>query len=298
MATYLSTLGQKLYSILPQNEHTRQLSKIEQEQTLLRTALTTKSGETFQKTITQTSDALQAERQKCSTALERMNGSFYQDPKSLLKKAWDRIVEHVKNALSIDVTERGQLDGLSSHLDSLASTPEREQAKSAIKNYISTEQKRDRIQAQMTQIVSSQKTGPKATELNTSLLTERKTLENRQKELCGSYFQDPDSLLDKAWKSCERDPALLDAYQQLDSERKSIETRLISINHQLSIPASSDRTIEVLSLESMTAQLQALEETKSKATNLAGIDWKQTAYNAAKLALVTGGYVLTQTLLV
>ncbi len=294
MSAYLKNIGTVIYNQFPQNVHSKQLPAIESQEQALQTALNDKAGATFDKVINQIYAQLESKRLQSLKRLDELNGLYFQDPNSQLKQAWDLAAQNIKLELNVDVSKPSQLPGIILQLQGRPVSPHRTETEKAIARYNELEQEKLRIQTELTQAVSLLKTGPKAEELLILLTNEKSPLEGRQKELCGSYNRDPNSHIDQAWKKYELAHSkgtgdadeLLEAYRVLEIERSTNETRLYSIFHQLSIVPSSERTIEVLSLESIESQLKVVRTNKANESKLAGIDWTRTAIHAVPVAII------------
>lgn len=291
----LSTITQSLTSLLPQNAHSKKAAELAQEIQSLTQSLTDKTGQVFQSKVSDTIQALQNEKQKCLDALLRKNGSYFQDPQSSLKQAWDKIVESVHGALGFKVESADQLDAVSAQLDT-DSNEVKEVAKKNISKFKAKEGKRDERQNQLNHILSIEKAASNPKE---NLELKKNLLKQRYQELCGNYFGDPNGQLHQAWEKYQTALAhgstgewTLAAYQEKDTYRRQIEAELYDIEQQLAIPVSTTHTYEVLTTESITKQVEELKKIQQNESDLSGVDWKRMALNAAEVALVGGSLLL------
>ena len=290
-----SIISNFIYSKFPQNEHTTKAAEIKSEIEGLSVAKIDTTSIVFKNRMTKMKADLQDEKETYLASLLRLNGEFFQDPNSVLKKTWDSVVKKVKAALNLEIKNRDQLEETSEKLKKAPQSVLIENARHAIGVYTSLETRRNKIEAELNEIISIEKADL------TAPLSE-KALRERQKELCGDYYEDPNCLLDKKWKEYQRAlassspnaSALLNAYNILENERKSNEILLQRIDALA--PATPDRTIEALTLASISDRLLYLKLEEANEAALAGIDWKKTAWNASKVAALGGSYIVTQVL--
>ena len=158
-------------------------SKIEK----FKNALHNKTSETFQELKNQTALVLQKEKQECIDALAKLNGTFYEDPFSQLKQAWDLLVETLFSLFHIEIKTREEINGLS--------LPG---ATGVIQNYLGLEKTRDQIEKSLQKIISIEKASDGNHSIEDDLREEKNRLLRRKEELCGSYCN---GLLDTAWKN-------------------------------------------------------------------------------------------------
>jgi hypothetical protein len=288
----LSAMTESLAAWLPQNEHAKKADNLAEDIRSLEESLINKTGQVFQNKVSHTIVAIQEAKQKCIDDLLRMNGSYYQDPKSTLKTAWDKLVQAVHTAIGVNVERSDQLDTVSAELD-VDPNEAKEIAKKKIDHFKTIEKKRDARQNQLNQILSTEKAALNPEE---NLRLKQDLLKQRYQELCGSYFGDPNGQLHQAWTKYQTALAhgstgenSLDSYQKLDAYRRQIESELYSIDQQLLIPASTARTYEVLTTEQMTQEVEALKKIQKTESDLSGIDWSGVATSAAKAVLVGAG---------
>ncbi len=300
--------AERLATWLPQNEHSKKAASLTQEIQSLEQSLTDKTGQVFKGKVSNTIHAIQEEKQKCVEALTRMNGSYYQDPNSTLKKAWDKLVEAVYAAIGFNVKRADQFDAIFDQLNldpdalfdqlgiDVDPNDKKAFAKTKIDGFKAIVAKRDARQNQLNQILSTEKA---ALNFEEDLKLRKELLKQKYQELCGDYFGDWNGQLDQAWRKYQTAIArgltgedTLVAYQGLDTYRKQIEAELYDIEQQLSIPASTTRTYEVLTTESITQEIQELKTMQQAEADLSGVDWNGIASNAAKTALVGAGYIL------
>jgi hypothetical protein len=288
-------------SWLPQNEHTTKATELTQEIQFLEQSLNDKTGPVFKTKVSETIDLIQTEKEKCIKDLVRMNGDYYQDPKSSLKRTWDTLVDKVGIALGVRTETLEQLGEISDQLNSGSPTEEKEAAKSAIETYLFIEKKRNDRQAQLNLIISTEKTTEPLTD---DTLTQQKTsLQQRLRELCGDYYGDPNGKLDQAWKEyqtavdqgfpTDSTKNFLDAYNGLEKEKRQTEAKLFETEQRLLLPISSERSFEALTTASIQAQIDTLTADQSSESDLSGVDWGRLASSAAKVALISAGYILT-----
>lgn len=103
MAQLVSLVKETILHLLPKTEQSRQRES-------LQAALNDKTGAVFQAQLAETTTLLQKEKQRCIDELHRMNGSFYEDPKSILKKAWDKAASSYLHLEKIRNNRQAQLD--------------------------------------------------------------------------------------------------------------------------------------------------------------------------------------------
>jgi hypothetical protein len=294
--TLLSKVGSSLASLLPQNQHVQKAKELGKEIQSLTHSLTDKTGPVFKGKVTETTTLIQTEKSKCIDDLFRMNGAYYQDPKSTLKKAWDRVATTVHTALGIRTERRDQLTDISVQLKAAPPTKEMKTAERAITSYTNIEKKRDLRQEQLNKIVSTEKGSEKKDE---EFVKRKQLLQEKRRKLCGDYFGDKNGELDKAWTKYQTAIANsssgvdeLANYTQLEEYRKCVEAELFNIDQQLSLLASKDRTYETLTTDSIQKQIAVLRNRHMSESNLSGIDWKGLATSTAKVALATAGFIL------
>ena len=297
MAYFISGIKNAITSRLPQNEHAKNAAKLKQEINDLETSLNDKTGTVFQSKVQETTQTLVQEKKKCIEELTRMNGSYYQDPKSGLKKNWDKLAVSVRKALNVEV-ERNQLPTISSQLEKAPETEDTRTAKSKIISYLAVEKKRDERQAQLERIIATEKASTPTFEEQTK--SKKEALQKRHRELCGEYFGDANGKLDKAWRqyqtaiqSGSSGEFFLKVYKSLEEQRKTIEAELHSLEKQSTIPATPESTFEALTTSSVSKQIETLKDTQIKESNLSGVNWKGLGLSAAKMTLLAAGYILT-----
>lgn len=285
----MNTVIKTFRSLLPQNTQVQRKLEIESEVKTLQAALQNKSGEVFKKIISEAGEQfqkdLQIEKEKCLQSLARLNGDFFQDPNSQLKKAWDVIVK-LMSSMGIKIEKRNGLDTYEEQLKQMDGN-RAPAALLAIKEYKELEAKRNSMVKWLETIISTEKTHSKT--LQTTLESAKQNLQKRQKVLCGSYYQDPNGKLDKAWKAytimlSTGDASasdLLEKFNKLDNRRKSNDAKLVEIEKQIHIAADPTRTIEILAVDVIKEQIKELEEEKNKESS----DWKTNAKTAGAKAL-------------
>lgn len=289
MTSFISSFTDIIYSQFPQNEHTAKVAEIDSEIQGLTTALTNTTSVIYKNKIVETKVKLISEKETCLSTLTRLNGEFFQDPRSTLKKAWDNVVTSVQEALKLKVESREQLQHISTQLKSVPVDETIEKAESSIYYYTHLEKTRNNAETRLNEIINVEKA-----DLIDPL--SENVLRQRQKELCGNYYQDPNSLLDKAWKAYQEAlsensdsvcaPALLEKYNLLEKERKHTEILLKRFNSA----ARTDRGIEAFTNETINAEITTLMKERINESALKGIDWKKTV--AAASGIAATGYTV------
>jgi hypothetical protein len=229
-------------------------------------------------------DPLDAEKEKHAKILRELNGSYFQDPQSPLKQAWDALVTKVSDTR---LHHRSDLDAL------LEQTNECVDARSCINKYLLLETQRDTSEAILKKIISIQKNGPNASYITRSLEGQRNVLKGRQKQLCGNFYEDPASLLDIQWKayqealrvSSPEATSLFNAFQTLDTERKEIDSSLYFLDQQLSLAATSEEQ-PLPGLLAIQRQIDTLHGSPQEQELLAGtVNWRTTASTVHRVTL-------------
>jgi hypothetical protein len=286
----MTNLVSSIKSLLPQNEHTRQAARLNQEVNSLEQSLTNKTGTVFQSKVAETAQMLGQEKTKCLTELTRMNGSYYQDPNSGLKKAWDKVVASSMKALNVKVERLEQLPEIRSQLEP-SDTEEKAEAKKKIGYYQAIETKRNARKAQLERIIAIEKAS--LPNFQEQLKQKKEALLKEHNELCGNYFGDSNGKLDQAWKRYQTaiehgstGEHSLKAYQDLEERRKTIEAELQMVDEQISIPSSPDRTIESLTTDSIAKQIEQLKGAHANESKLSGVDWREMAIVATEAAVI------------
>lgn len=264
-------------SSFPQNEHAKQAAQLSQEISTLRVALQDKTSGVFQSKLTETTTLLQSEKQKCIDDLLRMNGSYYQDPKSTLKKAWDNLVE-TSRAAGVHITGKDNLEEARKKLEEIP------QAKAAIDIYFRIDEIRKRRETHLNSIIATEKA---STDLEDQLKRTKSLLEQKHRELCGDYFADPKGKLHQAWSN-----DFSGEYLKLEEQRKQIEAELHEIDRQLAVPISGHRTYEFLTEMSLSERIAALTKVQEQEKDLAGVNWRTLAANVATASMLAAGYIL------
>jgi hypothetical protein len=266
-----SRLPNAITSRLPNiTQHAKKHDAITKEIQALQQALNDKTGVVFKQKVAQTVESVKNEKKELVRILNRMNGTYYQDSTSPLKKAWDKLVTMVKTVGS-DVERLEQLTPISTQLNAATATPATEAAKKAIHNYGVIEKKRNELQAKLEKTIGIQKADGRL-EVDLLLEVEQKKLEKRHQELCGDYFNGE---LDRAWRQAQVDPTTLTAYQTLEAERKHIEAELYEIRHERLIPAApAGNTYQDITVARINAQLTKLNELQAL-PDLTSVNWKQ-----------------------
>lgn len=267
-------ISQKICSSLPQNEHVQKISAIEDQKKKLRT------DKIFQKTMVEIQGKLQTEKEQCINALTVLNGSFFQDPSSWLKRRWDTVVKTVNVALNLKIQHQRELQTVLTQLDSLPfSSQEIEEAKSAINTYVRFEKQRDTQQKRLLEIICIESSGNSG--VQESLKTELEALKARQKQLCGNYYKDPQGLLHQAWNASRKnltDKNVLN-YDLLERERKAGAAKISALQKQIDASSSlPGKSIEDLTNEEIQLQLKTLEEAQAKETALIEYEASQSRF--------------------
>lgn len=294
-------LTKKLSSVLPRNSHARKVNELEDRLGFFYKTLIEKTSESFQAFVSETIACLLKAKEQCLARLRALNGEFFQDPQSLLKKAWDSIVSLIDLILGKKIETRDQLKQVTATLKGQAELKGEEikPALAAIKEYTALEKERNSCIEQLKNIASTEKMGPSGLSLAGALFKEKETLVQRQKELCGCYYEDPAGLLAQAWREYKnaadagRSEAIihLENYNNLEKERNAINAKLFILDQQISAPLMTDRSIEALTTASIEEKMESLEKLKAEEAGLSGVDWKKTAKIAAALAFLSGGYI-------
>ncbi len=284
-----SYVSNAIKSRLPKNDHTKKAAELSQEIQSLESSLTDKTGTVFQNKVSKTLSTLKTEKEKCVTALNGLNGSYYQDPQSSLKRIWDKVVQTVDTAIGYKVERTEQLDEVSAKLK-VDQNEAKTTAQGKIDQFKRVEKLRNDRQQQLNKILGTEKTAPK---LEEELKAQKEQLQQKHRELCGNYFGDTNGKLDQAWRKYKNGQDTLDAYKKLETERKQIEAQLFTIDQHLAVPATTDRTYEVLTSESITKQVEELKKVQKTESDLSGVDWKKTVKQAAVTTLFAAGYLAT-----
>jgi hypothetical protein len=297
MTHYLSNITESLKAYLPQNTHTQKAASLTQEICSLENSLKSRTDSVFQSKVIETIQAISQEKEKSLQALDRMNGSYYQDPQSKLKINWDKLVVSVKTALGTDVERFEQLPKISSQLETAPASEQIEDAKRKVHSYQFIEKKRNDRQAQLERIVAIQKGSTANTD--EQLRLKKESLLKEYRELSGDYFGDPKGKLDQAWRKYQTaiqhgstGEHSLTAYENLEKQRKQIEAKLYSVEQLLATPSTPQHTYETLTTLSIARQIEDLKRAQTRESGLSGIDWKGIAATAATTTLLTAGYFL------
>jgi hypothetical protein len=253
----MNTVIKTITSYFSQNTQTQRKLEIESEINKLKTALNNRSGDAFKRVISEAGEQFQkdlnAEKTRCLQSLARLNGEFFQDPNSLLKKAWDAIVKLLQ-LVGINIKNRNELEEYETKLRK-SSGNRAPLALAAIEKYKKLEAKRDSMATLLDTIVSTEKTISK--DFQTQLESKKKDLEKHKKALCGSYYQDPNGELDMAWKAYTAELSagnssassmLLEQFHRLDDRRKSYEAQLCEIEKHIRVAIDPERTVEALAI--------------------------------------------------
>ncbi len=214
--------------------------------------------------VAETIKSLNEKKQECEDDLRRLNGDYYQDPKSLLKQTWDKLVQKIHNVLGIHVKSDQQLAQVITQLDS-SSSPDADGAKRSITGFNLLKAKRDKIQTDLNTILATERASK--ADYDSTLIVTRQNLEQRYLTLCGLYFQDPKGQLHQAWnlwKTAEAskasDTGILKAdYEQLNDERQQIEAQLYRIHQRLTLAPTksySDLATDLISAQIHSANPQ------------------------------------------
>lgn len=247
-----------------QTEHSKEPAHLDQEIT----PSTQRTDTVFKNKVIEVKSAIQKEKQKCEADLLLLNGAYYQDPKSMLKMAWDELVQYVSQ-VGLNIESADQLESISDQLKR-DQTPAKQSALSKIDIFKDAEELRNQRQAQLNRILATEKIVANPEEL---LKQQQAELKQKHHTLCGDYFGDPNGQLDQAWRRYQtaiadgsNDESPLAAYQKLETERKKIEARLYQIEQQFSSPVSF-QTFEQLATEALEQQLLEFK-TIGKTTSL------------------------------
>jgi hypothetical protein len=265
-----SSASTAVTSRLPQNEHVKKAEGLKNQIVILQQALGDKASAAFQQKLAETINYEKNEKTKCIEALTKLNGAYYQDPDSELKKGWDNLVKAVRDA-GLNVERLDQLEEITKKLES--STNEKAAtAQNKIISYQTLNETRNQWQRQLTKILGEEKAESAA--LENQLKVKKEQLQQRHRELCGNYFGDSRGKLDQAWQKYQTEGTeiALNAYKALETERKKTEAELWEIDQELTISVSADRTFEVLTTNKIQAELVKLDELQKREANLSGVD--------------------------
>ncbi len=266
MSSCFSRIGQKLYgyavSKLPDyitNQTASQVKKkITAEIDRYNKVVFDKSDATFNTYLKIVHQKLENEKENCQKTITRLNGAYYQDPKSGLKQAWDKLVASIKLVLGLDIVTRDQL----SSLTGLSSEVQKD-----VEEYRYKEGARDAAVSRLHEILSVQQSERSEPKIFQDLNQEKTRLSKRQHELCGDYFGDKDSLLDQAWSACaaeDKTPEDEEHFQNLEQERRANEARLVELDQQLGLPVHPTRNYQVLAQDEVSEEIDKLARERAR----------------------------------
>jgi hypothetical protein len=165
-------------------------------------------------------------------------------------------------------------------------------AKDKISLYKMSVEQRNKRQEQLNKIIGTERAY--SAELENQFKVKKEELQKRHRELCGEYFGDSRGQLDQAWKKhqSEGTETAKKAYEDLEAERKKTEAQLWVIDQQIAIPASATHTYEVLTADTINAQIAELQKTLTNEATLSGVaDWRTLAYKAGQATMHGAGYL-------
>jgi hypothetical protein len=270
MTASLSKVSYFLTNLLPQSSHVEKIANLAAKDPFAEKSLSKKMDEIFRSKVSEIATRLQKDKQQCIKYLDCMNGSYYQDPHSVLKKSWDKLVKAVQKAIGIQVDREDRLDTLLAQLD-IAPNEAKKSARQSIEKYKEIEQKRDDCQSWLNQIFGTEKAAlnlEKGVKINLEeqLKAHKGCLKQNYQKLCGNYFGDPNGLLDQAWQKYQAaltqdptDTSSITDYKNLEVNRKKTEAQLHEIEQLLAIPASN-HLYEILKTESTNLGEQLKKE--------------------------------------
>ncbi len=219
----------------------------------------------FNREFNETIQRLEIDKAECEKRLVDFNGYFYQDERSSLKQAWDKMVSMVKAVLGITIETR---EALSEILNE-----DMKGSEEAVNNYLDLEKMRDRIQTRLNLTISILKTRPDGSSFEKDLSEQVERLEQRQRELNGHYYEDPQSLLDQAWRRYQtalhsndsNAGNLLNIFDALNDERKCNDAQLFTLRQQIScIVPSTHQNIDTHTCEKIKEKIKKLEAIENK----------------------------------
>jgi hypothetical protein len=288
MFALLNNTAKSLCARLPQNV-TQQALQTQAQIDALKLALTDKTSSTFQNKMEESKSKLAAEKESCQNALNVLNGAFYKDPSSWLNRRWKAATEAVNAALGFSMKRRTDLAKATSLLDAAVPSEAVSKAKAEIQSFLILEKQRDAHQTRLLEIISIEKG---ASSSAPSLESQLKTLQTRQKELCGNRYQDPNSLLHKSWKVYKEALAkgrsnaesLLQGHKVLEREQKTNVAQIIALQKQIKIAATPiEKGIQKVTEEEIRVQIKDLTTKKATEDSRAGVDWAKTVQIASTL---------------
>jgi hypothetical protein len=291
LAANLSTnLSRAVCSYLPQNIHAQKALEMQTQINDLKQALNDKTSSTFQSKIEESKRGLAAEKEVCQNGLNVLNGAFYKDPSSWLNRKWKAAAEAVNAAIGSPMKKRADLTKVSLLLDAAPASQAVSDAKSAIESFLRLEKQRDGHQKRLLEIISIEKADSLTT--TPSLKSQLHTLQARQKELCGTHYQDPNSVLHKSWKSYKEAVArgkfnaefLLHDHKVLELEQKTNAAQIIALQKQIATAAAPvKKRIQKIAEKEIRSQVKDLKAKRATEVSLAGVDWTKTAQIAASV---------------
>ena len=231
-----------------------ELNALSEEAYLLREALAIKTGGTFSKYIDKAQNQLGLDRQEAANRLLELNGAYYKDPLSLLKRAWDAAVKAIEELFgSVVIQTRKDLEEKHNNFQSSNRIKEAQ----LIEAYFNLETERNTCRETLKETIGTQ------AKSSVTILAQKK------QELCGAFYGDSNGQLDKAWKKYTAalgtsDPnaeKLLKAYEGLEKKRKVIDIELSILEEQTN-PSSdfSKRSVEVLAEDAIRERLKEIEK--------------------------------------
>lgn len=263
---YINHLGKSIFSgwetltslIIGKNTLSDELSTLLEETNQLRQALEKKTGKVFLQYAQRAEQQLKDDGQTAAHRLLELNGSYFQDPLSLLKQAWDAAIKAIEELFQGTVIQTREDLKEKYHIFQSSNRTKETQL---IQAYFNLEEERSTCQEALKKQIS---------QTTESCIEERKQkLQKRKEALCGTFYEDPTGLLDQAWKkyiravqsSASNTEKLLKSYQQLEQKRKLIDVELSILHENTNTSSSfSKRSIEILAENAITERLKEIEQ--------------------------------------
>jgi hypothetical protein len=276
--------------LTPANPYVAQAQEIENKINTATEALINQNNNdpVFREKLTQIRTDLQSQKQAYEARLLELNGRYFQDAQSPLKQAWDTVVRKVRAACEMVLKGRQDLTLAQQKMETYTYLDAgKVEASQSIDNYIALERERNQLTHLLHELVRIEKASALNDELNAALQNQITTLQTRQIALCGKRYQDPNGLLDKAWKQHKQAlakknaieaPKLLNAFRKLDEERKNNDAKLFELKKQLLL-SQGPKSITLLTVENIKKEIDTLSISlvqaveKSKQNKLPELDF-------------------------
>ncbi len=168
------------------------------------------------------------EKLNLQVRLKQLNGEYYGDPASLLDQAWKVSLEMPALGVNFRRLEQERIAILKrlEGIEKLLHAP----VKEAVHLY----------------------------NVTIELYQRKEQLLARRHELCGSYYGDPSSLLDRAWREDR------DQHKILDAERRAVDARLEEVEQQLRLPAHPTMSYLTLAQELLGKKQVEIDNASTK----------------------------------